>query len=100
MAGDPSDMGLSEQELQPDPLTPRLIPGGTELLTGDPSARFSNAFLPSIMGDIGAGNPMRAKSKGGIMADTSQKCSSVLGPAMPVLVSSDEPGWEPNGWLD
>ena len=97
MAGDPSDMGLSEQELRPDPFTPRLIPGGTELLTGDPSARFSNMFSPSVMGDIGAGNPMRAKSKGGMVADASQKCGGVLGPAAPVVVSGDELGWEPDG---
>ena len=93
-AGDLSDMGLSEQELR---LTPRLIPGGAKLLTGDPSARFSNAFSPSVTGDIGAGNPMRAKSKGGMVADASQKCGGVLGPAAPVVVSGDELGWEPDG---
>ena len=100
MAGDPSDMGLSEQELRPDPLAPRPIPGGAELLTGHPGAKFSNAFFPSVTSDIGAGNPMRAKLKGGIMADTSQKCGGVLGPAAPVVVSGDELGWDPNGWLD
>ena len=31
-AGDPIDMGLSEQELCPDPLNPRPILGGTERL--------------------------------------------------------------------
>ena len=82
-AGDPIDMGLSEQELSPDPLAPRPIPGGAELLTGDPSARLSNAFSPTVTGDIGAGNPRRAKSKGGMVGDTSLRCSGVLGPAAP-----------------
>ena len=100
MAGEPSDMGLSEQELCPDPFAPWLIRGGAELLTGDPSDRFSNMFLPSVTGDIGAGNPMRAKSKGGMVADASQKCSGVLGPAAPVVVSGEELGWEPDEWLD
>ena len=97
MARDPSDMGLSEQELRPNPFTPQLIPGGAKLLTGDPGASFSNAFSPSVTGDIGAGNPMRAKSKGGMVADASQKCGGVLGPAAPVVVSGDELGWEPDG---
>ena len=35
-AGDPNDIGLSEQELCPKSLAPRPIPGGAELLTGDP----------------------------------------------------------------
>ena len=99
-AGDPIDMGLSEQELCPDPLAPRPIPGDAELLIGDPSARLSNAFSPSVTGDIGAGNPRRAKSKGGMVADTSLKCGGVLGPAVPVVVSGEELGWEPDGWLD
>ena len=71
MTGDPIDMGLSEQELSPEPFTPQPIPGGAKLLTGDPSARLSNAFLPTVMGDIGADNPMRAKSKGGMVGDAS-----------------------------
>ena len=96
-AGDPIDM---EQELGPDPLAPRPIPGGTELLTGDPSARLSNAFSPAVTGDIGAGNPGRAKSKGGMVGDASLKCGGVLGPAALVVVSGEELGWEPDGWLD
>ena len=43
---------------------------------------------------------MRAKLKGGMVADASQKCGSVLGPATPVVVSGEELGWEPDGWLD
>ena len=100
MAGDPNDIGLSEQELHPETLTPRPIPGGAELLTGDPGARLSNAFLPTIMGDIGAGNPRRARSKGGIVGEVSLKCCGVLGPAAPIVVSGEVLGWEPNGWLD
>ena len=100
MVGDPIDMGLSKQQLSPDPLAPWPIPGGAELLTGDPGARPSNAFSPVVTGDIGAGNPMRAKSKGGMVGDASLKCGSVLGPAAPVVVSTDELGWEPDGWLD
>ena len=99
-AGDPIDMGLSEQELSPDPLVPWPIPGGAELLTGDPGARLSNAFSPTVMGDIGAGNPRRAKSKGGMVGDASLKCDGVLGPAALVVVSGEELGREPDGWLD
>ena len=99
-AGDPIDMGLSEQELSPDPLAPRPIPGGAELLRGDPCARLSDAFSPAVMGDIEAGNPRRAKSKGGMVGDPSLKCGSVLGPAPPMVVSGEELGWEPIGWLD
>ena len=99
-AGDPIDMGLSEQELGPDPLAPRLIPGGAELLTGDPGARLNNAFSPTVTGDIGDGNPRRAKSKGGMVGDPSLKCGGVLGPAAPMVVSGEELGWEPIGWLD
>ena len=83
MAGDPNDIGLSEQELRPETLAPRPIPGGTELLTGDPGAGLSNAFSPAVMGDIGAGNQRRATSKGGIVGKVSLKCGSVLGPAPP-----------------
>ena len=97
MVGDAVDMGLSEQELSPEPLAPWPIPGGAELLTEDPSARPSNAFSPAVTGDIGADNPMRAKSKGGMVGDASLKCGGVLGPATPVVVSGDELGWEPNG---
>ena len=100
MAGDPNDIGLSEQELHPETLTPRPIPGGAELLTGDPSARLSNAFSPTVMGDIGAGNPRRARSKGGIVGKVSLKCGGVLGPAAPIVVSGEVLDWEPNGWLD
>ena len=99
-AGDPTDMGLSEQELCPDPLAPRPIPGSAKLLTGNPGTRLSNVFSPTIMGDIGAGNPRRATSKGGIVGDISLKCGSVLGPAAPVVVSGEELGWKSNGWLD
>ena len=100
MAGDPNDIGLSEQELRPETLAPRPIPGGAELLTGDPNARPSNAFSPAVMGDIGAGNPRRAKSNGGIVGKVSLKCGGVLGPAIPIVVSGEALDWEPNGWLD
>ena len=100
MAGDPNDIGLSEQELCPETLAPRPIPGGTEPLTGDPGARPSNAFSPAVTGDIGAGNPRRAKSNGGIVGEVSLKCGSVLGPATPIVVSGEALDWEPNGWLD
>ena len=100
MAGDPNDIGLSEQELRPETLTPRPIPGGAELLTGDPGARLSNAFLPAVTGDIRAGNPRRARSKGGIVGKVSLKCGGVLGPAAPIVVSGEPLDWEPNGWLD
>ena len=100
MAGDPNDIGLSEQELHPESLTPRPIPGSANLLTGDPRARPSNAFSPAVMSDIGAGNPRRAKSNGGIVGEVSLKCGSVLGPATPVVVSGKVLDWEPNGWLD
>ena len=86
MAGDPSDMGLSEQELHPETLRPQPSPGGAVCLTGDPSARFRRAFSPSVMGDIGAGMPKRVKSKGGMEAGISLKCGGVLGPATPVVV--------------
>ena len=99
-ARDPIDIGLSEQELRPDTLTPQLIPGGAELLTGDPGARLSNAFSPAITGDIGAGNLRRVTSKGGIVINVSLKCDGVLGPAAPIVVSSEELGRESNGWLD
>ena len=99
-AGDPNDIGLSEQELHPETLTPRPIPGGAELLTGDPGARLSNAFSPAVTGDIGAGNPRRAKSKGGIVGKVSLECGGVLDPATPVVVSGEMLDWESNGWLD
>ena len=57
MAGDPSDMGLPEQELRPDPPWPRPSPGGAASLTRDPGARFRRAFSPSVMDDIGASMP-------------------------------------------
>ena len=100
MAGDPNDIGLSEQELRPKSLTPRPIPGGAELLTGDPGARLSNTFSSAMTGDIGAGNPRRAKSNSGIVGEVSLKCGGVLGPATPVVVSGEALDWEPNGWLD
>ena len=100
MAGDPNDIGLSEQELCPKSLAPQPIPGGAELLTSDPRARPSNAFSPAVTGDIGAGNPRRAKSNSGIVGEVSMKCSSVLGPAAPVVVSGEALDWEPDGWLD
>ena len=99
-AGDSNNIGLSEQELHPETLAPRPIPGSAELLTGDPGAMLSNAFSPVVMGDIGAGNPRRAKSNSGIVGEVSLKCSSVLGPATPVVVSGKALDWEPNGWLD
>ena len=52
------------------------------------------------MGDIRAGNPRRAKSNGGIVGKVLLKCSGVLGPAAPVVVSGEALDWEPNGWLD
>ena len=99
-AGDPNDIGLSEQELRPESLAPQPIPGSAELLTGNPGARPSNAFLPTMMGDIGAGNPRRAKSNGGIVGEVLLKCGSVLGPAALVVVSGEVLDWETNGWLD
>ena len=95
-AGDPIDIGLSEQELHPETLAPRPIPGGAELLTGDPGARLSNTFSPAVTGDIRADNPRRAKSKGGIVGEFSLKCDGVLGPAAPIVVSGEVLGWEPN----
>ena len=91
-AGDPNDIGLSEQELRPETLAPRLIPGSAKPLTGDPGAKLSNAFSPTMTGDIGAGNPRRAKSKGGIVGEVSLKCGSVLGPAAPIVVSGEALG--------
>ena len=99
-AGDPNNIGLSEQERRPETLAPRPIPGSTKLLTGDPGARLSNAFSSAITGDIGAGNPRRAMSKGGIVGEVSLKCSNVLGPAAPIVVSGEALDWESNGWLD
>ena len=99
-AGDPNDIGLSEQELRPETLAPRPIPGGAKLLMGDPGARPSNAFSPTVMGDIRAGNPRRAKSNGGIVGEVLLKCGSVLGPAAPIVVSGEALDWEANGWLD
>ena len=90
MAGNLNDIGLSEQELHPETLAPRPIAGGAELLTGDPGARLSNAFSPTVTGDIGAGNPRRATSKGGIVGKVSLKCSGVLGPAAPIVVSNPQ----------
>ena len=52
------------------------------------------------MGNIGAGNPRRARSKGGIVGEVSLKWGGVLGPAAPVVVSGEVLDWEPNGWLD
>ena len=98
--GDPNDIGLSEQELRPETLASRPIPGSAKLLTGNPGARPSNAFSPTVTGDIGAGNPRRAKSNGGIVGEVSLKCSGVLGPAAPVVVSGEALDWEPNSWLD
>ena len=63
-AGEPRDMGQLEQELCPDPLVPWPIPAAAKLFTGDPGARFRRVFSPSVMGDITAGIPMRARSKG------------------------------------
>ena len=100
MAGDPNDIGLSEQELHPESLAPRPIPGGAELLTGNSGVRPSNAFSPAVTGDIRAGNPRRAKSNGGIVGEVSLKCGGVLGPATLVVVSGKALDWEPNGWLD
>ena len=91
-AGDPNDIGLSEQELHPETLAPQLILGGTKPLTGDPGAKLSNTFSPAVMGDIGACNPRRAKSKGGIIGKVPLKCGSFLGPATPVVVSSEALG--------
>ena len=100
MAGDPNDIGLSEQELRPETLTQRPIPGSAKLFTGDPGARLSNTFSPGVTSDIGAGNPSRAKSNGGIVGEVSLKCGGVLGPAAPVVVSGEALDWKPNGWLD
>ena len=36
-------------------------------------------------------------SKGGIVGEVSLKCSSVLGPAAPVVVSGEALDWESNG---
>ena len=99
-AWDPNDIGLSEQELHPETLTPRPIPGSAELSMGNPGARPSNAFSPVMTGDIGAGNLRRAKSKGGIVGKVSLKCGGVWGPAAPIVVAGKALDWEPNGWLD
>ena len=61
---------------------------------------MSNAFSLAVTGDIGADNPRRAKSNGGIVGEVSLKCGGVLGPAAPVVVSGEALDWEPNGWLD
>ena len=93
-------MGLSEQELCPDPLVPWPILAAAILFTGDPGARFRRAFSPSVMGDIAAGIPVRARSKGRTEMGASQKCGSVFGPATSVVVSSAMLDWEFGGWLD
>ena len=77
MAGDPNDIGLSEQELRLETLAPRPIPGGAKLLMGDPGAKPSNTFSPTITGDIGAGSLRRVKLNGGIVGEVSLKCGSV-----------------------
>ena len=64
MAGEPRDMGLSEQELCPDPLVPGPILADGIFFIGDPDARFMRAFSPSVTGDIAASIPMRARLKG------------------------------------
>ena len=92
-AGDPSDMGLSEQKLRPNPLIPRPIPGGAACLTGDPGTILRRAFSPSVTGDIRAGASKRAKSKGRMEVGASQKCGGVLGPAASVVMSGIELGW-------
>ena len=99
-AGDPNDIGLSEQELHPKSLTPRPIPCGAKFLTGDPRARPSNAFLPAMTGDIGAGNPSRTKSNGGIVGEVLLKWGGIFSPATPVVVSGEALDWELNSWLD
>ena len=53
------------------------FPGGAELLMGDAGARPSNMFSPAMTGDIGAGNPRRAKSNGGIVGQVLLKCGGV-----------------------
>ena len=81
MAGEPRDMGLSEQEFCPNPLAPRPVLGGAMSFTGDPGARFRRAFSLSIMGDIWGGIQIRDKSKGQRQAPhRSVAVSSVLPP--------------------
>ena len=85
-------LDCQNRKLRPETLAPRPILGGATPLTDDPGAKLSNAFLPAMTGDIGAGNPRRAKSKGGIVGEVSLKCSSVLGPATPIVVSGEALG--------
>ena len=96
-AGDPMTLDCQSRNSVLKLSPHEKIPGGAKLLTGDPSVRLSNAFSPTVMGDIGAGNPRRARSKGGIVGEVSLKCGGVLGPAVPIVVSGEALDWEPNG---
>ena len=65
-AGEPRDMGLSEQELHPEPLATRFTRGSTTLFTRDPSAKFRRAFsLLVTCPNSWVGRPKRDMSKGG-----------------------------------
>ena len=91
MAREPKDMGLSEQELCPNPLVPWWIPAATIFFIGDPGERFRRAFSPSIMGDISASIPMRDKSKDGMEMGALQKYGGVFGPVAG-LIGTQMPG--------
>ena len=86
-AGEPRDMGLSEQELCPDPLTPLLIPAAAVFFIRDPGARLRRAFSPSVTGDIWASILMRDRLKAGTETGALLKCGGVFSPATSVAAS-------------
>ena len=96
-AGEPTDMGLSAQDVHPNPLPETFPPGAQEnpvLFLGEPGARPRRALSCSVTGgvqvleprsEISLASTFRIEmSKGAIdMGSSSAKCSSVLGPANP-----------------
>ena len=88
-AGKPTDMGLSVQEVCPNPLPETLPPGmqkNPTLFLGEPSMRPITKLSHSVTGDsmVPLGGILRRdKSKGTMdMGLSSEKCGSVLGPGV------------------